>query len=152
MAKAEAARRGDDITACACFNARNAARAITDLYDSVLEPSGLRVTQFAILVAIYNGRDGEPATMQEVAAGLDLDPSTMTRTLRPLVDGGAVEVRPGSDRRAKILILTKQGRRKLAEGHHLWREAQRELRASVGGEIFDRLIGDLQTVSRSLRR
>jgi DNA-binding MarR family transcriptional regulator len=144
-------RRNEDIGACACFNARNAARAITDLYDRVLEPCGLRVTQFAILVAIHGGKHGEAATMQDVAAGLALDPSTMTRTLRPLVDEGIVEIRAGGDRRAKILVLTKKGSATLAEGHALWRKAQAELRTSVGAAVFERLLGDLQKVSKSLR-
>ena len=40
------------LSTCACFNARTAARAITALYDSSLEPAGIRTTQFAMLVAI----------------------------------------------------------------------------------------------------
>jgi len=39
----------EEAPACACFNIRKAARAISQLYDDVLRPSGLRVTQFSIL-------------------------------------------------------------------------------------------------------
>lgn len=143
--------RKEDIGACACFNARSAARAITDLYDRVLAPCGLRITQFAILVAVAAGKDGKLATMQDVATGLDLDPSTMTRTLRPLVGAGVVKVRAADDRRAKVLVLTKKGEAVLAEGHGLWRKAQAELRSSVGNAAFERLLRDLAAVSRSLR-
>ncbi|MEE9539836.1 MAG: MarR family transcriptional regulator, partial [candidate division NC10 bacterium] len=40
---------GEEAPACVCFNIRKAARAISQLYDDVLRPSGLRVTQFSIL-------------------------------------------------------------------------------------------------------
>ena len=84
------------LSACACFNARNAARAITDLYDEALAPSGLRLSQFAILAAI---RQRHLATMQELAIELGLDPSTMTRTLRPLEEQSLVHTQPGGDKR-----------------------------------------------------
>jgi hypothetical protein len=56
------------------------ARAITSLYDQVLDESGLRTSQFAILTSI---RMHGAISMQELAAELGLDPSTMTRTLQP---------------------------------------------------------------------
>ncbi|MEW6300271.1 MAG: hypothetical protein AB1671_21465 [Thermodesulfobacteriota bacterium] len=40
---------------CACFNLRKAARAVTQLYEEVLRPTGLRVTQFALLSARQRG-------------------------------------------------------------------------------------------------
>jgi DNA-binding MarR family transcriptional regulator len=141
-------QRDATLSACACFNVRTAARAITDLYDRTLEPSGLRINQFAILASIFTS--GGP-TMQELAAGLDVDPSTMTRTLKPLETDGLVEIRSGSDRRAKELALTAKGKKKLAECHELWGDAQEALRSSVGGDRFDRLLADLGSVTRVLR-
>ena len=38
---------------CANFNLRRAARAVSQFYDSALQESGLRSTQFSLLVAIY---------------------------------------------------------------------------------------------------
>src|SRR5919204_3903442 len=37
---------------CACFNIRKTARAITNLYDAVLQPTGLRATHATLLMAI----------------------------------------------------------------------------------------------------
>lgn len=136
------------LSACACFQARSAARAITDLYDRTLEPSGLRLTQVAILGAIHQRAS---ITMQELAAELGLDPSTMTRTLRPLEDAGWVEIRTGDDRRAKELALSVTGRAKLRECGVLWDRAQRTLRDSLGATVFDRLVADLAKVNRILR-
>ncbi len=133
---------------CACFGARNAARAITDLYDETLAPSGLRINQFATLAAIHQRRDG---SMQTVAADLGLDPSTMTRVLRPLVDEGFVNVEPGENRREKRLALTDLGKKKLLDTHALWQHAQDQMRAKLGPGVFDRLLGDLTTLREALR-
>lgn len=133
--------------ACACFRARTAARAITDFYDRTLEPSGLRLTQMAILAAIA-GRDG--ATMQSVASELGLDPSTMTRTLRPLEQARLVRTRSGADRRAKEIELTAAGRERLRAGHRCWQDAQRALSEKLGRATFERLVADLASVTRAL--
>ena len=139
---------GDLLAACACFNARNAARAITDLYDEALAPSGLRLSQFAILAAI---RQRHGATMQELANELALDPSTMTRTLRPLEEQNLVRTQPGDDKRAKALELTVTGRDALQRSLELWRAAQQTLRRKIGGSVFERLNADLVTVAQALR-
>ena len=36
---------------CSCGNLRRASRAVTQLYDGVLQASGLKATQFTLLVA-----------------------------------------------------------------------------------------------------
>jgi DNA-binding MarR family transcriptional regulator len=133
--------------ACACFRARSAARAMTDFYDQTLEPSGLRLTQMAILAAIATSQG---ATMQSVASDLGLDPSTMTRTLRPLEQARLVRSHAGADRRAKKIELTTLGRDRLRAGHRCWQEAQRGLSEKIGRATFDRLIADLATVARVL--
>jgi DNA-binding MarR family transcriptional regulator len=143
------ARQPPALGGCACFNARSAARAITDLYDRTLEPCGLRTTQFAMLAAIQLRRG---MTKQDLAAELGLDPSTMTRTLRPLETDGLIAVEAGaSDRRVRSLTLTERGRRKVSEGHRLWHAAQARLRDELGEARFTRLVADLSEVNRILR-
>lgn len=135
---------------CACFNARQAARAITALYDASIEPVGIKITQFAILATIFSDRE---TTMQSLAAELGIDPSTMTRTLRPLTEGGLVEVLPGADgdRRVKRVALTSLGRHKLGQGKKHWQAAQEKLSEKIGADVFERLIGDLSAVTKALR-
>jgi DNA-binding MarR family transcriptional regulator len=136
------------VDACACFQARSAARAITDLYDATLEPSGLKLTQLAILAAVQRERD---LTMQDLATSLGLDPSTMTRTLRPLEDAGWIASRAGGDKRARALCLTESGSAKLLEAGALWARAQNRLREALGAGVFDRFVADLAKVNRVLR-
>lgn len=136
------------LSPCACFNARSAARAITDLYDHTLEPAGLRITQFAILTAIdVRGH----SNMHRLAADLGLDASTLTRTLSPLETSGWVVSASGRDRRARRLELSKAGRGKLKQCRRLWTTAQRKLEDTIGSERFQRMIGDLGIVTRELR-
>ena len=135
------------LTVCACFNARTAARRITTLYDSHMAPCGLRTSQFAILVAVSQA-DGP--TMQDVAAELGVDPSTMTRTLAALVKAGLVSSEHGADRRRKQLSVTGVGRQRMREAGRLWESAQDELRDKLGPARFDRIIEDLALVDRAL--
>jgi len=124
------------------------ARAITALYDQVLEPCGLRVSQFAILTSI---RMHGAMTMQELAGELGLDPSTMTRTLQPLQRDGYVTAEQGEDRRVRELALTPRGHRKLGEAFDLWTKAQDDLRDKIGADRFERLVGDMGAVVSALR-
>ncbi|MDG2307886.1 MAG: MarR family winged helix-turn-helix transcriptional regulator [Candidatus Binatia bacterium] len=133
---------------CVCFNARSAARAITYLYDETLAPSGLRINQFATLAAIHQRHGG---SMQTIAADLGLDPSTMTRVLRPLVEDGLVSAEPGENRRAKQLALTDLGQEKLRSTHALWQQAQDDLREKLDPGVFERLVGDLAKLHEALR-
>jgi len=88
--------------------------------------------------------------MQSVASELGLDPSTMTRTLRPLEQAGWVQVRTGPDRRAKVIELTAAGRERLRAGRRCWEDAQRALSDKLGSATFERLIADLASVTRVL--
>ncbi len=133
---------------CACFRARNMARAITGLYDEALEASGLRTTQLAILAAI---RSHGAVNMQELATELGLDPSTMTRTMQPMEREGFVASEAGEDRRVRELALTPKGHRKLAEAGQLWDRAQQRLRDKIGSERFERLVADMGEVVSALR-
>ncbi len=137
------------ISACACFQVRTAARTITDFYDESLAPSGLRITQFAILATIE--RLGQ-VTMNELAGDLGLDASTMTRTVGPLESAGLVSVKPAaSDKRIRELVLTAKGRRKLAGCSEQWKAAQEGLRQRIGSGRFNRLIEDMGAVTTALR-
>ena len=70
-----------------CNNAalRKAARGLGKLYDAVLEPSGLKATQFSLLTQIYDL--GNP-TMAELANSLVMDLSAMRHSLGPLIRDG----------------------------------------------------------------
>jgi DNA-binding MarR family transcriptional regulator len=96
---------------CACFSVRKAARAVTQLYDKTLEPSGLQVTQFTLLVAVSLS---EQLTVSQVAERLVMDRTTLTRNVAPLERDGLVKRKRGPDRRERYLRVTPAGRRRMA--------------------------------------
>jgi DNA-binding MarR family transcriptional regulator len=122
---------------CCCTALRKATRRITQLYDTVLAPSGLKITQRAILAQI--SRSG-PATVGTLAEALVMDPGGLAHTLKPLERDGfvAVAVDP-NDRRNRLIRLTPGGRAKLAETDALWARAQVGFEAAFGRAQSDAL-------------
>jgi len=126
---------------CACKSLRRTARAVTQLYDETLRPSGLRVTQFTLLVAVALS---EPVPITRLADALALDRTTLARDLRPLNERGLVEVAAGDDRRMRVVRLTRQGRDAIARAYPLWEQAQARM---VERSPWPALAGDLQEVA-----
>src|SRR5689334_16622792 len=92
---------------CACFNLRKAARAVTQIYESALEPSGLKATQISLLVALaLRG----PLPLTRLASSLVMDRTTLTRNLMPLRKKGWIANERGPDRRERSVALTRAGR------------------------------------------
>lgn len=121
---------------CSCTALRKASRRVSQLYDSVLEPCGLRTTQRAILFHI--ARTGVPLA-GELAAALVMNRGALTHNLKPLERGALVAVRSDPrDHRRRLIAITPKGRRKLAESDSLWLRAQRR---------FERVFGETNSVA-----
>ena len=116
-------------TRCACTTIRGASRAITQLYDLVLAPTGLRATQFVILAAI--GREGEIAQCR-LANDYAVSVETLSRRLASLRRKGLVHVNDGFPHHQHIYTLTASGREELERAIPHWNRAQARLRATVG--------------------
>ena len=109
------------------------------MYDAVLAPVGLKSTQFAILTAIGQ-RAHDPPTMRELADALVMDRSTLGQNLGPLERDQLVAFAPSvTDRRRKLVVLTKEGRAKYAQARSLWRIAQERFERTVGAAEAARL-------------
>jgi DNA-binding MarR family transcriptional regulator len=131
-------------TGCACRNLRRAARAVTQLYDDTLRPSGLRITQFTLLVAVAIS---EPVPITRLADALDLDRTTLARDLKPLTERGLLEVTAGTDRRTRMVRLTGQGREAIARAYPLWQQAQAQIVQGSGAERWQAVAGGLEEVA-----
>lgn len=128
---------------CVCGNIRKTARAVTQLYDEVLRPTGLRVTQFGILGAT---RAMEPVTLTRLADATVTDRTTLTRNLRILEKQGLLRVKAGVDRREREVTLTNKGRTALVRGLPLWQEAQVRVVQGLGEERWKALRDGLSAV------
>src|SRR3984885_15611983 len=122
---------------CACANLRRAERVVTRYYDAVLRPSGLHVTQFTLLQALNEAAE---ISQKQLAELLEIDSTTLTRTLAPLRLKGWLHSVTGADRRELRLSLTAAGRREYRRALPYWQSAQKGLEQALGKETWNRLI------------
>ena len=127
-------RRGAaPLSPCICNTLRMVTRAVTQLYDDALRPSGLRVTQFSILEAI--ARRGE-ANLRQLESALGLDQTTLTRSLSLLERDGVIARAAHPDARIKSMQLTAKGHRTLKTARPLWAQAQRMVLRELGATAW----------------
>ncbi len=119
---------------CMCANLRRAARALTQLYDEALRPTGLRATQFTVLQALSLTGEVSQGKLGEILA---MDSTTLTRTLDILIRHGWVGKRPGKDRRERRLVLAKPGEIQFESALPYWQKVQARMRAHLGSERWD---------------
>ena len=97
---------------------------ITQLYDRQLRPTGLRATQFTVLVVL--ALEG-PLPLSVAAERLGTERTTLTRNLRALIARGLVTTEPARDRRVQMLAVTPKGLAAARGALPRWREAQRSI-------------------------
>ena len=116
---------------CTCFMVRSLSRKISQLYDEALAPSGLKGTQFSLLL---QARGKVPLSVSALAAVLHTDRTTMTRNLRTLEHAGFITLQAGADARSRCVLVTTEGEAAFRQGLKLWKQAQAQVRALCGME------------------
>ena len=140
-----AERQPPAVTPCLCNALRQATRAVSRLYDEELRGVGLRTTQYSLLQRLR--RAGE-VRQRDLGGLTSLDETTLTRNLRPLIDAGWVAIRPGEDRREKLVSLTDAGTAKLREARPAWERAQERLRSRLPERTWSGLLDLLPELTR----
>jgi DNA-binding MarR family transcriptional regulator len=129
---------------CAAFALRKTARAVTNLYDSALQPAGVRSTQFAILVAVARS---QPVSIGNLSQLLLTDRTTLTRSLALMEKDGLLSISERSTMRQRFVTLSDKGRRLVARSAPLWRKVQERYVAAIGAERWKRLQRELEKLS-----
>jgi DNA-binding MarR family transcriptional regulator len=133
MSKAGASCGGS--SPCMAAVMRQATRKLTQLYDTVLEPSGLRITQYSILCELERCDGGPSPTLQELGRTLVMERSALGQTLRPLERDGFIAFgQDEADQRRRPVVLTKAGRDVLSQARPLWDIAQAQFFSAFGAE------------------
>src|SRR6266705_5471336 len=114
------ARESLPLLACACASLRRTARVVTQLYETELRGTGLRVTQFTLLQALEQMGAASQGALGQLLA---LDATTLSRSLPPLERAGWIRAAAGPDRRVVRWSLTPAGRRRLARALPAWARA-----------------------------
>ncbi len=114
---------------CTNFKLRRVTRLVSRHYDAQLTACGLKCTQFSLLSIVRNLGPLRPV---DLALAMDIDASTLSRNLKPLLDAGWLTIGKGADARSRIVSITAAGRAKRDEARVLWRAAQRQLNELLG--------------------
>jgi DNA-binding MarR family transcriptional regulator len=114
---------------CYCATLRQAARAATVLYESVLAESGLHSTQYTLMQVLSRVSN---LTTTELADAIGIDQTTATRTLALVKRNGLVVDTPGSDRRERRWSLSSEGAAKVRKLNPAWEAAQRAFETRIG--------------------
>ena len=138
-------RHQPSATPCLCNALRQADRAVSRLYDEELRGVGLRTTQYSLLRHL---RGAGEVRQRDLGGLTSLDETTLTRNLRPLIDGGWIAVRPGDDRREKLVRLTDAGAAKLREARPAWERAQQRLQSRLPKKTWSGLLELLPELTR----
>jgi DNA-binding MarR family transcriptional regulator len=126
--------RDIDYMACAgcfCLASRQAARKITRLYDSYMQGSGVRATQFTILSQLM--LRGE-MPIGKLAGFLGMERTTLSRNLALLEGKGWISINAGEDPRARMIEITAQGRGVVRRGFPYWSKAQAHIGKMLGAD------------------
>jgi DNA-binding MarR family transcriptional regulator len=128
---------------CACTAIHRASRAVTQLYDLALSPTGMRATQLMMLQIIA---DNVEIAQCEFARKYSISVETLSRRFSRLLRKGLVSIRTGKHLE-RIYSLTEQGQTTLHKARPCWENAQHRLRMELGEadwqsilEICDRAV------------
>jgi len=129
---------------CAAFNFRRTARAVTRLYDEGLQSSGIRSTQFAILVAV---KKNEPIAIGQLGNVLGIDRTTMTRSLRLLRKDGLLTISKRGEKRQRLVAITPKGEETLGRAIPVWRDMQTHFVNTIGQDYWRDLRNELERLA-----
>jgi DNA-binding MarR family transcriptional regulator len=133
---------------CAFQALRSAGRAATQLYDLVLQPVGLKASEFTMLRIIAEAKEiPQWKLSRDHAIALE----TLSRRLAKLRQKGLVDCRKGSNHDERIYSLTLQGEKSLDRALPYWQRAQARLRKTLGDPEFDMLLRICQSTVRAAR-
>lgn len=121
---------------CTALKVRQLSRRISQHFDRVVAQAGLKTTQFSLLSTLCASGPMRPG---DLAAALQMDASTLTRNLQPLVAQGWLQTGPGGDGRSRLVDVTEAGRAKRNLARREWKRAQTALNAKLGEPTVARL-------------
>ncbi len=132
---------------CTCAALRRVTRQMTAVYDHHLAPTGLKTSQYSLLMSLTV--DGLPLTT--LARRTATDRTTLTRNLAPLERAGWVTIGRADDARQRIARLTDAGARKRADAYSFWAHAQHLVEATLSADAVRDLHASIDAALKRLR-
>ena len=116
---------------CTNLRLRRLSRLVSRHYDAHVAASGLKTTQYSMLSHVMHLGPLRPV---DLARAMNIEASTLTRNMKPLVAAGWLTQGEGADARSRLIAITDEGRVKRAEAQAHWRAAQTGLNDLLGVE------------------
>jgi DNA-binding MarR family transcriptional regulator len=132
---------------CNCLALRQAARRVSQFYESFLAPLGLKSSQYSILARL--DRRGA-MSINEIAESLVMDRTTTGRAIRPLERDGLVRSGTAEDGRKRVVSLTAAGRKRVNEARDAWRQAQQQFERAFGPKAAQSLRATMSDVVKAI--
>lgn len=104
-------------------------RQVGLIYDAELAPVGLKTSQYSLLSCVLKFGPLQP---RDLAKRMKMEPSTLSRNLKPLVGMGYVQVQAGNDGRSRMVSITESGRDLRERARKHWQRAQYSLNHKLG--------------------
>ncbi len=134
----------EQLIECNCFAVRSSARFITQLYDEILRPTGLKATQFTILSILQISKE---LTVSQLSKTIGIERTGLTRNLKVVQSNGWVCIREdANDRRIKKIKLTPDGLKILDQAIPLWEKAQSMFNDKMGLTSMKKLRATLKQI------
>lgn len=133
---------------CLYFNTTSLARKLEREWTVAFKPFSLTAPQAFMLRVIVQ----KPASLQsELANEMNISRSTATRTLDGLQKLGYIKRSPSNkDGRESEIHPTNKATKVIGEINQASGEVTKRLRKLLGNEEFERVVGDVRTVSKAV--
>jgi DNA-binding MarR family transcriptional regulator len=132
---------------CVGARMRRTSRAVTAAYNDAFREAGIRSTQWPILAAL---RVAGSMTLGELANAIGADPSTISRSIQPLVRDALVDLSEAGDGRKRHARLTPTGVATYNRAYRKWKRVQDQALRLLGDDwpaLREKLI-ELETALR----
>jgi DNA-binding MarR family transcriptional regulator len=116
---------------CYCASLRQAARAISQKYEAALRDTELTITQLTLLMMLAQM---QRPRVNDLAEGLAMDQTSLSRTLRIMERDGLIAAVAGDDKRESRWILAPRGQQRLKRAMPVWRATQKSVEKLLGSD------------------
>ena len=131
---------------CIAVRLRILNRVISKIYDDALRPTGAKISQMNILVAVGKMGVARPADVCKV---LHLEVSTLSRNVDRMKVRGWLEVIPDEDGRAQPFRLTNAGKKLIEQVAPAWEKAQQDAQELLGASITGQLNQAVRRINKA---
>lgn len=132
---------------CTGARLRRLTRRVTAFYEHHMRGSGLKLSQYSLLAQLSE----VPQSLTTLAERMEIDRTTLTRSLQPLLEQGWIAESSGTDARQRLFVRTASGTRARHSARKYWRQAQLALEQHLGQDFVANFHAQLDQALSRLR-